>query len=136
MAIPGMARELNQITPQKVIMAIEMVLGYSEEEIKDKTRKREIVEARQIFFSIIKKNTKMSLSSIGKLCRKDHATVLHSIKTVENLCETDKSFLKKYQAIKEIAENNISIHSIASSEIKTVGSTFNKQRLEQLINSL
>ena len=40
-----------------------------------------------------KKYTKSSLINIGNECGgKDHATVIHALKTVENLIETDKQF--------------------------------------------
>jgi chromosomal replication initiator protein len=61
--------------------------------LKSKTRKREIVQARQIAMYFSKKMTKSSLASIGAYCGgKDHATVLHACRTVENLFETDKQF--------------------------------------------
>jgi chromosomal replication initiator protein len=61
--------------------------------IKSKTRKREIVQARQISMYFSKNLTKASLTTIGsKIGGKDHATVLHAFKTVNNLMETDKKF--------------------------------------------
>jgi chromosomal replication initiator protein len=58
-----------------------------------KTRKREIVQARQIAMYFAKSMTKASLASIGSsIGGKDHATVLHACKTVNNLIETDKRF--------------------------------------------
>lgn len=63
------------------------------EMLKSKTRKREIVQARQISMFFAKNLTKSSLASIGASCGgKDHATVLHAFKTVNNLIETDKRF--------------------------------------------
>ncbi len=63
--------------------------------LKSKTRKREIVQARQIAMFFAKKMTKSSLASIGAHCGgKDHATVLHACRTVNNLQETDKHFRK------------------------------------------
>ncbi len=60
------------------------------------TRKREIVQARQIAMFFSKSFTKFSLSSIGsQIGGKDHATVLHACKTVNNLIETDRQF-KQY----------------------------------------
>jgi chromosomal replication initiator protein len=57
------------------------------------TRKREIVQARQIAMYFSKSLTKASLATIGaEIGGKDHATVLHAFKTVNNLMETDKSF--------------------------------------------
>ncbi|MCT4622974.1 MAG: chromosomal replication initiator protein DnaA, partial [Schleiferiaceae bacterium] len=61
--------------------------------IKSKTRKREIVQARQLAMFFSKELTKNSLATIGAHCgNKDHATVLHACRTVNNLTETDKRF--------------------------------------------
>ncbi len=61
--------------------------------LKSKTRKREVVQARQIAMFFAKRMTKSSLANIGMHCGgKDHATVLHACKTVNNLVETDKRF--------------------------------------------
>ena len=63
--------------------------------LKSKTRKREVVQARQIAMYFAKKMTKSSLANIGMHCGgKDHATVLHACRTVNNLQETDKQFRK------------------------------------------
>ncbi|MFA5417900.1 MAG: chromosomal replication initiator protein DnaA [Bacteroidales bacterium] len=63
------------------------------EAINSKTRKREIVQARQLAMYFSKKHTKNSLATIGLHCgNKDHATVLHACRTVHNLTETDKQF--------------------------------------------
>lgn len=63
--------------------------------LKSKTRKREVVQARQIAMYFAKKMTKSSLANIGLHCGgKDHATVLHACRTVNNLSETDKNFRK------------------------------------------
>jgi chromosomal replication initiator protein len=61
--------------------------------MKSKTRKREIVQCRQLAMYFSKQMTKSSLAMIGKHCgNKDHATVLHACKTVNNLADTDKQF--------------------------------------------
>jgi len=62
-------------------------------QLQTKTRKREIVQARQLAMYFSKNMTKSSLASIGsQIGNKDHATVLHACKTVNNLIDTDKSF--------------------------------------------
>lgn len=64
--------------------------------LQSKTRKRHIVQARQLAMFFAKKYTKASLQNIGsQIGDRDHATVLHACKTVDNLIETDKQF-KKY----------------------------------------
>jgi chromosomal replication initiator protein len=61
--------------------------------MKSKTRKREVVQARQIAMYFSKSLTKSSLANIGMHCGgKDHATVLHACRTVNNLMDTDKKF--------------------------------------------
>ena len=63
--------------------------------LQSKTRKRHIVQARQLAMFFAKKYTKASLASIGsQIGQRDHATVLHACKTVDNLSSTDKQFRK------------------------------------------
>ncbi len=65
------------------------------ETLQSKTRKRHIVQARQLAMFFAKKFTKASLASIGsQIGKRDHATVLHACKTVDNLSSTDKHFRK------------------------------------------
>jgi chromosomal replication initiator protein len=66
------------------------------ETLQSKTRKRHVVQARQLAMFFAKKFTKASLANIGsQIGDRDHATVLHACKTVDNLVATDKQF-KKY----------------------------------------
>ncbi|HXK82151.1 MAG TPA: chromosomal replication initiator protein DnaA [Bacteroidales bacterium] len=70
--------------------------------IGSKTRKREIVQARQIAMYFAKHMTKASLASIGSsIGGKDHATVLHACKTVNNLMDTDKHFKTDVEEIEK-----------------------------------
>ncbi|MFN9582446.1 MAG: chromosomal replication initiator protein DnaA [Bacteroidota bacterium] len=61
--------------------------------VKSKTRKREIVQARQISMFYAKDLTKSSLKTIGMhFGGRDHSTVIHASQTVNDLMETDKKF--------------------------------------------
>ena len=72
------------------------------ESIQNKTRKREIVQARQITMYFSKNLTKYSLATIGaQIGNKDHATVLHAYKTVNNLKDTDKNFRQYVEDIEK-----------------------------------
>tara|TARA_R110000744_G_scaffold380483_2_gene501417 strand:+ start:5346 stop:7259 length:1914 start_codon:yes stop_codon:yes gene_type:complete len=63
--------------------------------LQSKTRKRHIVQARQLAMFFAKKFTKASLASIGsQIGKRDHATVLHACKTVDNLADSDQQFRK------------------------------------------
>jgi chromosomal replication initiator protein len=58
----------------------------------DNTRKREIVIKRQILHRLAKWYSGATLEQIGqRYGSRDHATVLHSCKVVDNLYETDRS---------------------------------------------
>lgn len=88
--VKNTAREVSIDYIQKVVcdyfdLPIELM--------KSKTRKREVVQARQIAMYFAKNMTKSSLATIGLHCGgKDHATVLHACRTVNNLMDTDKRF--------------------------------------------
>ena len=61
--------------------------------VKSKTRKREIVQARQIAMYFAKDLTKASLKNIGThFGNRDHSTVIHACQTVNDLIDTDKKF--------------------------------------------
>jgi chromosomal replication initiator protein len=70
--------------------------------LQSRTRKREIVQARQVAMYFSKNLTKSSLATIGAhIGNKDHATVLHACKAVNNLVETDKHFKRQVDEIEK-----------------------------------
>ena len=63
------------------------------DKLLQKTRKREIVQARQITMFLAKAFTKNSLKTIGEhFGGRDHTTVIHSCQTVKDLMDTDSLF--------------------------------------------
>ena len=92
-------KELSIDYIQKVVCDY---FNLSPEMIHTKTRKREIVQARQIAMFFSKNLTKSSLATIGaKIGGKDHATVLHACKTVNNLSDTEKRFRFQIEEIEK-----------------------------------
>ncbi len=88
--VKNTTREISIDYIQKVVCDY---FGITIDLINSKTRKREIVQARQLAMYFSKKHTKSSLATIGLQCgNKDHATVLHACRTINNLVETDKRF--------------------------------------------
>lgn len=74
--------------------------------ISKRTRKREVVLKRQQFHALMKHNSKLNLVKIGKISGGfDHATVLHSEKTINNLLDTDTSFKRNFYEM--IEKNNL-----------------------------
>lgn len=71
--------------------------GLTSEYLNMKTRDRNIIVPRQIAHYLGAKRSKHSLSEIGAYFGgKDHATVLHSKRTIQNLLDTDKEFREKW----------------------------------------
>ena len=67
----------------------------TKEDILSKSRKRNIVQARQIAMYLSRNMLKCSLSTIGaELGGKDHATVMHACSTVSDMMSTDRNFKK------------------------------------------
>ncbi len=75
--------------------------------VKSKTRKREIVQARQISMFFAKDMTKASLKNIGMhFGGRDHSTVIHACQTVNDLMDTDKKFRLDVEEISKRIKNN------------------------------
>ncbi len=63
------------------------------EKLGGKTRKRQIVIARQLSMYLAKNLTDKSLKAIGEMFGgRDHSTVIYSVRTVQDLMETDLVF--------------------------------------------
>jgi chromosomal replication initiator protein len=70
--------------------------------IQSKTRKSEIVQARQVSMFFSKSLTKATLASIGScIGGKDHATVLHACKTVYKLIEENEQFSSQIKELEK-----------------------------------
>jgi hypothetical protein len=68
-----------------------------------RTRKREFVYARQIAMMLISKYTRFSLAKIGQeFGGRDHATVLHSKRTIQNLCDGSKKIKEEVDKIEKL----------------------------------
>jgi chromosomal replication initiator protein len=90
---------------------IKIVCNYYQipiEDIQIKTRKREILQARQIAMYFSKKFTKSSLATIGsQIGNKDHATVSHACKTITNLIEFDTKFKTEIEKFQEYFKTSL-----------------------------
>ena len=82
--------------PYTVLMDVCRRTGITPEQVMSKTRKREIVDARQIYFRRCRELTKASLSEIGSVVYRDHATVLHGEKEAKNTNALVKLYDKCY----------------------------------------
>lgn len=91
---------------KEVIKEVSKYYGLWEEQIKAKTRKREIVKPRQIAMYLIHKFSTYPLQQIGSIFNLNHATVIHAIKSVRNDIQTDKDFKKEVDDLIAILQQN------------------------------
>lgn len=70
--------------------------------INNPRRKREYVYARALYYRLSKEFTTCSLSDIGKSVGKDHATVLHGLRTFEEvITKEEPQIMRMYYQIRE-----------------------------------
>jgi len=90
------SEEKNELTIDKVQKTVCEYFNITKEALISQSRKRQIVQARQISMYMSRNLINCSLSTIGAECGgKDHATVLHACTTVQDLMSTDRVF-KQY----------------------------------------
>ncbi len=91
------------LTPDQIINAVCSYYGIQTDAIRQNTRKREIVLARQMSMYLCRKLTSESLSSIGSaLGNKNHTTVVYACKSLEAQIETDENIATAAQKIEEM----------------------------------
>jgi chromosomal replication initiator protein len=93
-------RKVN-VTVEIITKAVCSYLNIAENKIRDKTRKKEIVIARQIAMYLSKELTKSSLKSIGlQFGGRDHSTVIHACRAVDEEMNSDTSFREMVKTLK------------------------------------
>ena len=102
--------DVQMITEKdKIVQIVCEAFGQPKDLVLSKCRKREYVMPKQVIQVCLKRCTKMSLTEIGLFAGEvDHVTVMHSIRTVNNLMETDKEYRAKVIGIfKSLKIDNI-----------------------------
>ena len=104
-AVKEMITDDSSVVPTADVIIEEVCGFYSIEPdaIRGQSRAKEITLARQIAMYLLRQMTNLSLLDIGKeFENRDHTTVLHSIRRVEQLIQTDG---ETEEIIKDISNN-------------------------------
>jgi chromosomal replication initiator protein len=97
---PYIKKSKIKITEKQIFEIVGREYGLTKEEIISRSRKRECVESRHLIAYIIKRKTRFSLKNIGeRLGGRDHTTIIHSVRTFEDLFETDSVFRERSENI-------------------------------------
>ena len=97
------ASQIRDIVAEYYAMSPELLIG--------KSRKRPIVDARQVAMHFCKLMTQHSLEAIGRrFGGRDHSTVIHACKAIQARIDTDPRFVEDLGRIDQILKNRV-LHS-------------------------
>lgn len=105
MIIPGLQIEPVQYNYQMFLQDFSHACGFSLEELGSKDRQRPLAQARQIGMFLLLKNFNLTKSIVGMQFNRDHSTVIHAERTVENLKGFDHYFTQSYDDIVKRIKN-------------------------------
>lgn len=92
----------KEVTPTLIINVVAEHFGIKPEDISSKRRNSEFVIPRQIVMYLCRYLTNISLSNIGKILgKKDHTTVIHGIKKIEDELKINEELNNKVEIIKK-----------------------------------
>jgi len=92
----------NQVTLQAIIDAVTNFYNVKLQDLQSRRRHKSITEPRQVCMWLARKNTRFSLEEIGGYFGgRDHTTVMHSIKTVDQRCDGDPTYLAQVQQLNQ-----------------------------------
>lgn len=98
--------EKRPVTIESIVKTVADFYGVEVGSINTRSRKREVVQVRQVAMYLAKKYLDISTSKIGLyIGNRDHATVLHACKMVTNLTETDKQFRGELNRIEMLLQS-------------------------------
>jgi len=92
---------LSQVSMTQITSEVSKTYKVTTKQLMGKTRKMEVVNARHISMFLCREMTSSSLLSIGKFFgNRDHSTVIHACKMIEEKIAADNSFAKDIKNIK------------------------------------
>lgn len=102
------SQDNKEITVENIKLLVAEYFKVPVEKLHGKTRKRDIVIARQLSMYLAKNFTTNTLKDIGKnFGGRDHTTVLYSVKAVQDLMDTDLVFKDKVVELEKQVQLNL-----------------------------
>jgi len=94
--------ESRELTVEQIQKAVASHFKISENALRAKSRKQEIVLPRQIAMFLSKKLTRASLKTIGlHFGGRDHTTIIHACKSIENIMAKDDALLSRIEELEK-----------------------------------
>jgi chromosomal replication initiation ATPase DnaA len=92
----------NKVEAESIKVLIEQEMEI--DDIFKKTRRREYVDARRMLFYILRNNFLLTYFEIGRISKRDHATIIHAIKDFDYIIKADPILNGVYEKALEKAE--------------------------------
>jgi chromosomal replication initiator protein len=90
----------SELTIQTVIAVVTDFYGIRLTDLQSKKRHRSVTLPRQVCMTLARKHTRLSLQEIGgHFGGRDHTTVMHAIRAVQQKSSTDAEFRAEYTAL-------------------------------------
>lgn len=133
---PKMTRK-NTYIPDRIIKSVRYVTGVDMREIKSKSRIKHITEARHLLNYCLRKYTYMTTKEVGKVTNRDHSTVLHSGKVIQNDVFYDPQLYRIITSLrgKEV-KDDINIVKVKEAVLEATGVSFNGATTKSKVRAL
>ena len=109
-----------------------VVEEYYELDLTLNTRQRTHVEARAIYFRLLRDKTKMSLEAIGKTVNRDHASVLYANRKLKDWIQYNSKIKKEYEIIRNKFEHALSLSDTSTEEDYSTTEGFYEAKYKEL----
>lgn len=92
----------------EIVQTVSQQYGLHPDDIHEDTRRQDILIARQVCMYLAHKYTLLSTTKIGlAIGNKNHSTVIHAYKTIQNRLDVEKAFRKQVESIEEIIKSGM-----------------------------
>ncbi len=103
----GNVRPERTVTVDNIVEKVSDHFSIRQEDVYGKSRKADIVLVRQLSMYLAQRHTKLTNSKIGILIgNRNHATVIHSIKTIKDRLKADKELQKHIDELEDKLQND------------------------------
>jgi chromosomal replication initiator protein len=91
----------DNLKPMQIVNLVCQYYQVDEEQLKSRSRKKTLNEARRVTAYLLRKHTELSLMDVGALMGRDHTTVLHALQKIEADLKTNSTAFKHIKLFEE-----------------------------------
>jgi chromosomal replication initiator protein len=96
-------KKKRTISPKEVVRIVADFYNIDEALIYEKTRRKEVVQTRQMIMYLLREEFNISYPLIGQeLGGKDHTTIIHSYKKIKQELEQNPKLVQEYEELKSM----------------------------------